>query len=70
MTAKEEAILEVKGEIKALKKEVKASKDPKVAKLVVCVCVCVCVCECVRERERERACKCTPVENWSPRRRG
>lgn len=32
VTAKEEAILEVKGEIKALKKEVKASKDPKVAK--------------------------------------
>ena len=32
--AKEEGILEVKAEIKALKKETKASKDPKVAKLV------------------------------------
>ena len=42
MSAKEEGILEVKAEIKALKKEMKASRDPKVAKLV-CVWVCGCV---------------------------
>ena len=32
MSAKEETILEVKAEVKALKKEAKASRDPKVVK--------------------------------------
>ena len=45
ITAKEEAILEVRGEIKALKREARASKDPKVAKYV---CPSMCVCMCVR----------------------
>ena len=37
VTAKEEAILEVKAEVKALRREAKASKDPKVTKSVCTV---------------------------------
>ena len=45
VTAKEEAILEVKAEVKALRREAKASKDPKVTKSVCLQCVCTMLCD-------------------------